>query len=217
MTPYFVSAENQGLSWGVPVGERREFNFFHERSSTVFSYIYYNERVTLEVTENPQIPDNITAIESSGESVDIPQIERVGYWENGTEMGQYVWRFPLPVLLPVGNWTLIASLFSDLMSFYASDYTTEVINGHQRIGYRYTASITDWSLLVEVWWSKADGMLLHYLRDEHEARIEGIETDSIIRINAVQDSLPWTAIMITAGAGGVLLLVGAAVLLKRRS
>lgn len=205
------------MSWGVPVGERRQFSFFRERTSTEFPYIYYNEIVEIEVTENPTIPDNITVFESYGENVGIPQIERLGYWENGTDMGLRVWSFPLPILLPVGNWTLIASLISDLMEFYDNDYTTQVIDGPQRIGYRYSASITDWSIVYEIWWSKADGMLLHFFRDEHEARLEGIVTDSVIRINAVQDSLPWTTIAVVAGGGGILLLAGAAILMKRRS
>ena len=180
-------------------------------------YTLIDETITLEITENPVLPDNITVWESYDEFVGIPHIERVGYWENGTDMGMSAWYVITPVLLPVGNWTLIASLLTDYIAYFSVDYTTQIINDAQRIGFRYSAAITDYNEIREAWWSKADGMLIHYRWYHYDFRFEGMETESDIVADAVQSPVPWSTIMLIGGAAGVVVIVGAAVFLRRKS
>jgi hypothetical protein len=218
LTPIPASAGNQGLSWGVQIGERREFKLVRDRNSTIFGHTYINEVVTLEITENPVIPDNITVLTSfyGDPRIGLPYIERMGYWENGTDMGMWAYLFVSPVVMPVGNWSLIASLISNNLNF-TGGYTTELIDTPQLIGYRYSYSEVNFIDFKEVWWNKTDGMLVHYHLHEYDTRFEGLEKDHNIWIDIVQDSFPWATTLLIAVPVSAVLIIGVAVIIKRRS
>jgi hypothetical protein len=214
--PTIVTAGNQGLSWAVPIGETRDFHLYRERDSAILGHSLIDETVTLNITEHPGIPDDITAWQSYDDYVGIPEIERVGYWENGTAMGQWAYLIITPVLLPVGNWTLVDSLLDDYLSGIQAGYSAEIFNDVERIGFRYSGAITDYSEIREAWWSKTDGMLIHYRWYEYDFRFEGLETESDIVVDAVKQPLPWGTIIFLGGAAGALLLVAGVVLMKRK-
>jgi hypothetical protein len=219
MIPNLASAGNQGLHWAVSVGETRQFSLLRDWNSSMSGYAYTNEVVTLEVTENPEIPDNITALTSTYYDpwVGLPHIERVGYWENGSDMGMQAYIFPSPVLLPIGNWTLIVSLFEDYLLGFSEDYDTEVVENSHSIGYRWSLidfEITDFR---EVWWSKSDGMFMHYHRVDYDMQNEVVQTDGEVVIDVVSQSLPWDAILLIGVPAGVVLLIGAVLVSRRRT
>ncbi len=216
-TPIVAMAGNQGLSWAVPIGETRDFDLYRERNSTMLGYSLIDETVTLNITEHPEIPEDITVWQSYAEFVGIPEIERIGYWENGTAMGMWAYLIITPILIPVGNWTLIAALLGDYLSDIAVEYTSEVINDGQRIGFRYSAQITDYSEIREAWWSKADGMLIHYRWYHYDFRFEGLETESDIVADAVQPQFPSSVVILVGGVAGAVIILGAVVFLRKKS
>ena len=218
LTPTFVSAGDQGLSWGVPVGETRQFRFYREWNSTISGYSLENDIITLEVTENPVIPDNITVLTAlyGDPRNGIPHIERVGYWSNGTEMGLFAYAVISPVLLPVGNWTLILELFSDYLAPLGPTHELELIDTPEIIGYRWSLVDFDCTDFKEVWWSKEDGMLIHYRYLLYDMTDPIFKTDGEVRVDAVQP-FPWDIVLIVGVPAGTLIIIGVVIVFRRKS
>jgi hypothetical protein len=218
LTPTLVLAGDQGLSWGVPVGETQQFRYYREWNSTISGYSFHDEVITLEVTENPEIPDNITVLTSlyGDPRNGIPHIERIGYWANGTDMGIFAWAIISPVLLPIGNWTLILQLFEDYLVPFGGDYEIEIIDTPDTVGYRWSYVQFDRTDFKEAWWSKTDGMLIHYRYLLYDMTDPMFETDGEVRVDAIQP-FPWDIALLIGAPAGALIIIGVVIVFKRKA
>ena len=138
------ATNNQGLEWGVEIGDEfyYVFEFNHSELST------YTPRTGIEIiyvriTGLPEIPDNITSYTQYGR-----WSERI-FWENGTEIARSSTYFPMCFgIKPIGNWSLITILFLSNPEKLINTTTTWGYNGSEgwtgvEINYSYEISKLD--------------------------------------------------------------------------
>lgn len=108
-TSQVAAANNQGFEWGIAIDDR----FDYEVKAT-----YHNSTLDIDVDDTmyvviddlPTIADGITSL------AQLTFLDFSLYWENGTDMNSF-WKEIISVipfyLYPVGNWTLLETLYMD--------------------------------------------------------------------------------------------------------
>jgi hypothetical protein len=115
-TANVTAINDQGLEWGVEVGDRFDYDF---------EVSYHNSTFDLELTSEMyvvinalgSISDNVTSLPN----IPIPSLylgDFTTYWSNGTVMDDFWKGIPFMgatfIAYPIGNWTLITQLFEDV-------------------------------------------------------------------------------------------------------
>ncbi|MGY5875875.1 MAG: hypothetical protein RTU30_09025 [Candidatus Thorarchaeota archaeon] len=156
-----VIANNQGLTWGISIGDR--FYFYSEISGDEglvpeeIQDIYY-----IEVEVLPTIPDDI------GLNSTMPDMQFQQFYLNGTLMyGMYTFG---PRALPIGNWDLQSDLIE---STYGGFYNYSIIDSSNVWGYFINATLDTIHMELTLEYSKVDGVLTYQLYDIGYSEIEG--------------------------------------------
>ncbi len=110
-----TAANNQGLEWGIDVGDRFDYDVKVEFHNTSFDLSIDSEMYMI-INALSEIPDDVT----SGGQLAIFGLginSYTTYWENGTIMDS-VWlneaNYGSPLIAyPVGNWILLTEIFQD--------------------------------------------------------------------------------------------------------
>ena len=110
-----AAANNQGLEWGIEVGDRYDFDF---------DVSYHNSTFDLDLTGEMYVVVNLVG-DISDDIVALMNIPIASlylgtftvYWSNGTVMDDFWLGIPFMgttfLYYPIGNWTLMAELFED--------------------------------------------------------------------------------------------------------
>ncbi|MHA2211198.1 MAG: hypothetical protein ACXABV_18735 [Candidatus Thorarchaeota archaeon] len=99
-----VAQTNQGLTWGFDPGDEYHFEFHLDAEDMqIDEEIYFNSSDAL-----PTIPDSLD------NWTDIPWVTIDAFYANGTDLGiiALIFLTALNFQLPVGNWTLMSSIYS---------------------------------------------------------------------------------------------------------
>lgn len=151
-----VSADYQGLHWGVDVGARFDYRVDADPHEEIGSVRSYHGQVYV-------IVDELADIQTLAPPLILPVVLRVGvtgYYANGTEFSYPMWPNIGFELWPIGNWTLLNELFgSDYDDVYASART---INTDTLWGYTSYVAITNDHINETLEISKADGATYRY-------------------------------------------------------
>ncbi|MDH4213406.1 MAG: hypothetical protein OEV85_05760 [Candidatus Thorarchaeota archaeon] len=122
-----VSAINdQGLVWGIEVGNRFDYNIKLEYHSSTMD-VSIDDKMYVIVDELNTIPDYVTQL-SDLTIFSLALESYTTYWENGTIMDD-LWFDVLDVAnpfsaYPVGNWSLLAQIFEDASPVVITQNTT---------------------------------------------------------------------------------------------
>ncbi|MFW9966401.1 MAG: hypothetical protein ACFFEA_04540 [Candidatus Thorarchaeota archaeon] len=126
------AANNQGLHWGVTIGSRFDY---HKSAELVLGRpdpSPTEEDFYVIIDSLPSIPDDIN------KTGDLPRLlGATQFYENGTEIeGSSGWN-----VLPVGNWSLIVSMWQSWHT-NTTEYnvTQDIIITPHLIGYNFTVS-----------------------------------------------------------------------------
>lgn len=153
-----VAVNDQGLSWGVEIGDRHEYSFRYE-DVTHQEYSFFHE-FYLVVESLPIIPDNITHASPLSFGA-FPGLEY--YHLNGSNVDDWYWHLP-PLIIPTRNWTLWTELFEDLRQTPEGIIVSiEIEEGLSTWSYRYNQTIEDHTELGEASYVKETGILTDFL------------------------------------------------------
>ena len=159
-TPLAIAQTNQGLEWGFTPEDEHHFMMHLDADDMLIDEeIYFNSSDTL-----PMIPDSLD------NWTDIPYVIMDSYYANGTDVGIIVLIFLAAhnFQLPIGNWTLMSSIFSNTLNVDHFDLDAE-----DPFFWGYSWDDADWeygwvhaaeglTLYVHVDYFKEDGYLSHY-------------------------------------------------------
>jgi hypothetical protein len=155
-----VAQTNQGLEWGFDPSDEYYFEFHLDAEDMqIDEEIYFNSSDTL-----PTIPDSLD------NWTDIPYIIMNSYYANGTDLGiiQLVFLTALNIQLPIGNWTLMSSIYSNTLDVdhFALDDDDPYFWGYSwdDADFEYgPISVQEGiTIFVHVDYFKEDGYLSHY-------------------------------------------------------
>lgn len=112
-TSSVTAVNDQGLVWGVEVGNRFDYNFELRYHNTTVDLIIDSTMYVI-INELYSIPDHVTSINQLL-GFHIAYGSYTTYWANGSIM-DYLWSDYVPlgapfIVYPVGNWSLMAQLF----------------------------------------------------------------------------------------------------------
>ena len=123
------AASNQGLHWGVTIGSRFDYHRFAES-------VYETSPIEMEfyviIDSLPSIADDINTM------VDLPDFPgATQFYENGTEIEGSSGL----LVFPVGNWSLIVSIWQSWPGYTtAENVIQDIISTPYLIGYNFTES-----------------------------------------------------------------------------
>lgn len=155
-----VAQTNQGLEWGFDPSDEYHFEFHLDAEDMqIDEEIYFNSSDTL-----PTIPDSLD------NWTDIPYVIMNSYYANGTDLGiiELVFLTALNIQLPIGNWTLMSSIYSTTLDVdhFALDADDPYFWGYSwdDADFEYgPISIQEGiTIFVHVDYFKEDGYLSHY-------------------------------------------------------
>jgi hypothetical protein len=154
-----VVANNQGLEWGVDIGDRFYFHYFME-GDDYFMFPYIDELYFADVDGLDTVPDDIQLM---GE---LPNCYYSTYYLNGSIASESL--FLLSLAMPIGNWTLL----SEIISMGSPDDFT-IIDTETEWGFEVEFTIT-YTIDYTIKYYKTDGVLSLFAL--HYEAIEGDET-----------------------------------------
>ncbi len=109
-----VAANNQGLEWGVEVGDRLDYDVEVTYHNTTLD-LDLDDQMYVIIDDLPSIADDITSLLHLVHPSMILE-HYTTYWANGTVMDE-LWENTLKMtaftLFPIGNWSLITQLYED--------------------------------------------------------------------------------------------------------
>ena len=125
-----AAANNQGLEWGIGVGDRFDYDFDVSYQNSTLDLVLTGEMYVIvnslgdisdDVTSLPNIPIGSLYIDSF-----------TTYWSNGTVMDDF-WKsisfMGSPFLTyPIGNWTLMTELFEAVMGTVVVTQDATILN-----------------------------------------------------------------------------------------
>jgi hypothetical protein len=157
--PVFAQT-NQGLEWGFDPSDEYHFEFHLDAEDMqIDEEIYFNSSDTL-----PTIPDSLD------NWTDIPYVIMNSYFANGTDLGiiELVFLTALNIQLPIGNWTLMSSIYSTTLDVdhFALDADDPYFWGYSwdDADFEYgPVSVQEGiTIFVHVDYFKEDGYISHY-------------------------------------------------------
>jgi len=121
-----TAINDQGLVWGIEVGNRFDYNIKLEYHSSTMD-VSTDDKLYVIVDELNTIPDHVTQL-SDLTIFSLALDSYTTYWENGTIMDD-LWFDVLDVAnpfsaYPVGNWSLLAQIFEDASPVVITQNTT---------------------------------------------------------------------------------------------
>ena len=211
-----AAATNQGLSWGVIVGDAFNYQLTIGGTGTVTSM---NEGFYMNVTGTDPVPNSIT------DWTQIPDISVGLWWTNGTTMGWFALVFigfvylGTGLVLPAGNWTLLAQVVKTYVMWNTS---TTFVNSSLYWGLSLTLPMSGLSGVIQASYLKSDGVLARY------SIVGTNQTSHVVQssISVVRAGLPTEGFDIVGflqqnilyvGAGvAVIVILGAVVCMRRK-
>ncbi|MHA1938099.1 MAG: hypothetical protein ACXACD_17860 [Candidatus Thorarchaeota archaeon] len=160
-----VAQTNQGLTWGFDPGDEYHFEFHLDAEDMqIDEEIYFNSSDAL-----PTIPDSLD------NWTDIPWVTIDAFYANGTDLGiiALIFLTALNFQLPVGNWTLMSSIYSTTLDVdhFALDADDPYFWGYSwdDADFEYgPVSVQEGiTIFVHVDYFKEDGYLSHYSVDSY--------------------------------------------------
>ena len=196
-----TAANNQGLSWGVEVGDRFNYKIFGVNNGIqdIDWDVYIQFYLVDELNET---------VLSFGEMMGQSPIFST-YWSNGTLFEYYYW--PVFMVFPTGNWSLVEDLYLDYISRVFT--VEEVVETDSTWGYIISGNSSDTTATITAIYSKADGVLNYYqgIRDDEIShRLREITREGYSSPGGLDPTL-----LLYIGIGGVLVIV-AVVYVRRR-
>jgi hypothetical protein len=165
LPPIVIAQTNQGLEWGFnPADEYHFMMHLDAEDMLIDEEIFTNSSGPL-----PSIPDSLTNWS------DIPYAPLDAYYANGTSLGIIVLTFvtALNFHLPIGNWTLMSSLYSTTLNVdhFALDPDDPYFWGYSWDDDNFTYDVISVqegiTIFVHVDYFKEDGYLSHYSLDSY--------------------------------------------------
>ncbi|MCF2138106.1 MAG: hypothetical protein K9W43_12820 [Candidatus Thorarchaeota archaeon] len=150
-----LAASDQGLSWGVSVGDEYMFLYKHVDYSDEKNSRAYN--IIVKITDLPEIPENITAINSLYYFPIHPKTDVL--FLNRSPVGSFIANLP-QLVWPVGNWSLWSNLSHDCINAsYSLVYNSTATESKTTWSYTYTAKLSDLTEKSTLTFDKATGVL----------------------------------------------------------
>ena len=185
------AANDQGLTWGVEVDDRKEYSFRYEDvNNPEYSFLH---EFYLVVESLPQIPNNI----SYASPLNFGVFPELGfYYLNGSEADNW-YQFLPQMIIPTGNWTLWTKLFEAIEpTSEGMEVTVEVANDPSVWSYSINTTVDDHSEEGECSYIKGTGIISDflwsaYLEGEKYVEFEvhllggGIATEVLLAIGGV--------------------------------
>ncbi|NHJ14673.1 MAG: hypothetical protein EAX95_13420 [Candidatus Thorarchaeota archaeon] len=194
---------NQGLSWGISVSDRIDFNFVADTDTDSFSEAMYAQ-----IISTPTIPNSISSWAA------VPTATANWNWAaNDTSIGLYglifltLFAVGSHFSVPVGNWTLLTTLVTSVLT------GERIIDDLFYWGVEFTedTSSTE-SITVAARYFKSDGFLakltIEFFEDNTRTGSVGVIRQGFM--TTIADNY------ILIGAGVVVLIILAIVCAKRR-
>jgi hypothetical protein len=176
-TSHISAINNQGLKWGVEVGDVSYYTFeFHHSELSSARPRDGIEIIYVRVARLPEIVSNISSYEQ------LWGVRKNVYWANETEILSTSAFYPMTFsICPIGNWSLLTELVLEFPSIIPDEF----INTANSWGYN-TSYGWEWAEVKtarEV--SKFDGVSLHNFEERriYEHGELYVRTHELTRIN----------------------------------
>jgi len=211
-----AAATNQGLSWGVTVGDAFNYQLAITGTGTVTSV---NEAFYMNVTDTDPLPNSITSW------AQIPDVDLDLWWANGTSMGWSAMVFIFlgfltgKLVLPTGNWTLLAQV---VKTFTLWNTTTTFVNSSLYWGLKLTMPMSGLTDVIQASYLKSDGVLARYsITATNETSHVQQTAISVVRANLPAEGFDIVGflqqnILYVGVAVAVIVVLGAVVCMKRK-
>ncbi|MFX1367684.1 MAG: hypothetical protein ACFFAY_03700 [Promethearchaeota archaeon] len=200
-----LAATDQGLTWGVDVNDRHEYSFQYEDvDHPEYSFLH---EFYIAVKSLPQIPNNISYASPLNFGV-FPELEY--YHLNGSEADDWYQHLP-PMIIPTGNWTLWTELFEAATSPVEEwDVAVAVEEGPSIWSYTINITVEDHNELGKASYIKESGIILDFLWSAFLDGSKYVEFE----VHLLGRLAP--EIVIIAVGGGVLVVVGVILLVRKK-
>jgi hypothetical protein len=163
IAPAVTAANTQGLKWGVNQGAKLEYSI-HIEDNTGDGYSL-TEDFYVRIDFLPELSPSVTEV---GDALLTGERNVSFFLMNDTPTeGIAEWS-----LLPVGNWSLIAEIFEPILDGF--DRSLQYIDTSSEWGFSYSESGSSITTEVTTTWSKTDGAVNWYLKDQRDTSNEAL-------------------------------------------
>ncbi|MFW9843675.1 MAG: hypothetical protein ACFFEV_03790, partial [Candidatus Thorarchaeota archaeon] len=175
-TLHVAAANNQGLEWGVAINDQFDYSLTATYHNATLD-LNIDDGMNVNITGLPTIPDDVTSL------AQITFLDFDTFWDNGTDQHDFwanVMHYVPFYVYPLGNWSLIESLWDIEVSQDATSFTATVDSSDF---HNYTVTIL-----------KSDGVLAHL-------RAEWIRSDDSLSFELIRDgyTVPTASTTTTTG------------------
>lgn len=206
------AANNQGLDWGVEVGDKLEFSCSRFSSidiSIMQSTFALDYEIYVDIDSSPDIDDNVDSFEDIDfVSTTFTYIRNESSVYDIFEKAKILGIF-LAVALPIGNWdAIVAAANNDIESTEGF----ELINDATHFGFHYEEG----EIAVEISYFKVDGSLALISYDAITPLFDEVYYD-LVRTNPpdiIGDPAP--VLLAAAGGAAIAIVLVVVIVLKRK-